>query len=286
MALTEVARPVARRAIDAISRHRVFRDIFELSLVAVAFLLYFLVRGSVVDRPDEAIGNALDVIKLEKTLGIFWEKQLQEMILGNMALIQLMNAIYFWLEFPLIAVVGIVLYFVRRHEYTVARDAFLLSGAIALVIYHLYPVAPPRLTPGFGFVGTVEEYTGISYQAASMQPFVNPYAAVPSLHFGWPVLLAATLFWTFRHPLIRAFAVFLPPAQLAAIVFTANHYIVDAAAGLAVAVGGLLLSMALQRWFYPRVVLWAEAIRSAPQVEPAPGRLVKEERPGSAAGAP
>lgn len=285
MALIEVARPVARRVVDAVSRHRVYRDVFELSLVALAFLLYFLVRGSVVDRPDEAIGNALDVIKLEKTLGIFWEKDLQDLILGNMALIQLMNAIYFWLEFPLIAVVGIVLYFIRRHEYTVARDAFLLSGAIALVIYHLYPVAPPRLTPGFGFVGTVEEYTGISYQAASMQPFVNPYAAVPSLHFGWPVLLAATLFWTFRHPLVRAFAVLLPPAQLAAIVFTANHYIVDAAAGLAVAVAGLLLAMALQRWFYPRLAAWAERLRSAPP-ELAQAPLIKEERPGSAAGAP
>ncbi len=262
MTLDEIARPAARRLIEAIRAHGAFRHVFELSLVALAFLLYFLVRGSVVDRPDEAVGNALDIVSLERRLGIFWEPDLQDWILGNQALIQLMNAIYFWLEFPLIAVVGVWMYFFRRHEYTVARDSFLLSGAIALVIYHLHPVAPPRLTPGFGFVGTVEEYTGLSYQAASMQPFVNPYAAVPSLHFGWPVLLAGVMLWTFRHPLLRLFAVLLPPAQLAAIVFTANHYIVDAVAGLVVALAGLLLAMALQKWGYQRISRWAESLRA------------------------
>ena len=248
--MTSDVAAISERIVITVTRRRVFRDVFELSLVAFAFLLYFLVRGSVVDRAGEAFGNANEIIRLEKDLGIFWEPRLQELILGNKALIQLWNAVYFWLDFPVIIIIGLWLYFWHRHEYTVARDAILISGAIALIIYNLYPVAPPRLTSGFDFVGTVEEYSNFSYQAQSMQAFVNPYAAVPSLHYGWSVLVGGALLWTARHWLLRGFGLVLPFAQLASIVLTANHFILDAPAGLAVGLAGLLLAMALQRWGY------------------------------------
>lgn len=241
----------AERVVRAVAERRVFRDAFELAVLVVAFLLYFLVRGSVVDRVPEAHANAIDIINLEKTLGIFWELELQGLILGKDALIQLSNAIYFWLDFPVIAVVGFWLYFWHRRRYTITRDAVLSSGAISLIIYHLYPVMPPRLLPeAWGFLGTVEEYSNFSYQAQSMQAFVNPYAAVPSLHFGWAVLVGAAIIWTNRNWLIRLFGLLLPWAQMAAIVLTANHYIFDAFVGLAVVLVGVLIAIVLQRWGY------------------------------------
>ena len=244
----------SRRVIDAISRHRVYRDVFEIGLVALAFLLYFIVRGSVVDRDAEALRNAVDIIDIERSLGFFWEPDLNAAILDYGALIQLFNAVYFWLDFPFIVAVGLWLYFFgHRHEYTVARDAVLASGAIALIVYHLFPVAPPRLLPpeyGFNFVDTLEKYTGLAYQAQSTQPFVNPYAAVPSLHYGWAVLVGGVLFWTTRNIWLRAVGVFQPIGQFTAILFTANHYILDAMAGLVVGLMGLLVAMALQRWGY------------------------------------
>ncbi|OGO50224.1 MAG: hypothetical protein A2148_04325, partial [Chloroflexi bacterium RBG_16_68_14] len=204
--------------------------------MAVAFLLYFLVRGSVVLREEEALRNALDIIDIERSLGFFWEPKLHEAILDYQALIQLFNGIYFWLDFPLIVSVGLWMYFFgHRHQYTVARDAVLASGAIALIVYHLFPVMPPRLLPpesGFAFVDTVSEYSNFSYQAQSAQPFVNPYAAVPSLHYGWQLLVGGVLIWTTRNLWLRALGVFMPVGQLTAILFTANHYILDAMAGL------------------------------------------------------
>lgn len=256
----------SRRVIDAVSQRRVFRDIFEIGLVALAFLLYFLVRGSVVDRDAEALRNAIDIIEIERSLGFFWEPELHEAILDNRALIQLFNAIYFWLDFPLIVAIGLWLYFTHRHHYTLARDALLASGAIALIVYHLFPVTPPRLLPpdaSYGFVDTVNEYSNLSYQAQSMQAFVNPYAAVPSLHYGWAVLVGGVLFWTTTNVWLRALAVFLPIGQLAAIVFTANHYILDAMAGLPVAMMGLAIAVALQRWVYPRIQRQSEMLREA-----------------------
>ena len=94
------------------------------------------------------------------------------------------------------------------------RDAFLLSGAIALVIYWLYPVAPPwalnaladRFDPNApsyvtGFFDTMQAYLGYGYQAQSTRAFVNPYAAMPSLHFGWDLLLGIGIVWaSWRRP--------------------------------------------------------------------------------------
>ena len=254
-ALATVAEPASlvRRTVSNIEAHGVYRHVFELALVAVAFLLYFIVRGLVVDRDAEALANAQTIIDWERALGIFWEPELQSWVLDRRWAIEINNFIYFWLDFPLIVVVGIWLYFTRRHEYTVARDAMLLSGAIALVIYNAFPVMPPRLLPTGEFLGTVEEYSNFSYQAQSTEAFVNPYAAVPSLHFGWAVILGGALFFAVRNPVVRVIALALPWLQLASIVFTANHYILDAFAGLVVCLAGIGLALGMQRWVYPWV---------------------------------
>jgi hypothetical protein len=240
------------------------RDLLEAALVALAFLLYFLVRGSVIDRPHDAFQNALDVIDAERRLGIFWEPHMQEWIIDNRFLIQISNYVYFWLHFPLIVVFGLGLYFADRHKYTLLRDAFLASGAISLIIYGLYPVAPPRLLLELArdfhvvldadlqaFVDTMNVHLGYGYQAQSMRPFVNPYAAVPSLHFGWDFLLGIGIIWAFRrYPFVWPVGIALPLMQIFAIAVTANHYFLDALAGMGVALLGLAIAAALQRWAY------------------------------------
>ena len=242
----------SRKLIGAIGQRRVYRDVFEIGLVAFAFLLYFVVRGSVVDREAAALRHAVDIVDAERGLGFYWEPRLNASILDYGALIQFFNAVYFWLDFPFIVAIGLWMYFFgHRHEYTVARDALLASGAIALVIYHLYPVAPPRLLgPEYGFVDTLEKYTHLSYQADSAQPFVNPYAAMPSLHYGWAVLVGGVLFWTTRSIWLRGIAVLVPAGQFTSILFTANHFVLDAMVGLVVGLLGLLIAMALQQWGY------------------------------------
>jgi hypothetical protein len=244
----------SRKLIDTVSRRRVFRDVFEIGLVAIAFLLYFLVRGSVVDHESEALSHAIRIVDIERKLGFFWEPDMNSAILRYGALLQFFNAVYFWLDFPFIVAIGMWLYlFGHRHEYTIARDALLASGAIALVVYHLFPVMPPRLVPpeyGFGFVDTLDKYTHISYQFDSARPFVNPYAAMPSLHYGWAVLVGGVLFWTTRNWWLRMVGLLMPVLQFTAIVFTANHYILDAMAGLGTGLLGLLVAIALQRWGY------------------------------------
>jgi PAP2 superfamily len=239
-----------RRLAETLAPRPIVRHISELSLVAFAFLLYFLVRGSVVDDTSAALAHGFRILNLEREGGFAWELQLQTLILGKSFLIHLFNGIYFWLDFPLIIAVGLWLYFRHRRQYTLTRDALLISGGIALIIYHLFPVAPPRFLTDFGFVDTMAIYSNLSYQAESTRMFVNPYASVPSLHVGWPVILAIGVISATRFKPLWVLVAMLPVAQFFAVVFTANHYIFDAPVGVCVALLGLAAALAMQKWGY------------------------------------
>jgi hypothetical protein len=244
-------RVLERRRLGFLVRHRVYRDLGEFLLVALAFLLYFVVRANVVDRPDLAIANARHLVEAERWLGLFHEARWQEWALEHHAVVKFCNFAYFWLDFPLIAAVGILLYFRQRPVFTFTRDAILFSGAVALVVYAFLPMAPPRLVPGLGIEDTLQAYNHLSYQAQSTQFFVNPYAAMPSLHVGWAVLLAIGVWRAFpRQPLLLALAAVHPLSQWASTVLTGNHFVLDGAGGLVAAVLGLGFAVYMQRRGY------------------------------------
>jgi hypothetical protein len=217
------------------------REITEAGLIAAAFFIYFGVRGLVVERIPEAEANAADLIALERWLGIYWEARLQELIVVDDWIQRLANGIYLYGHGPVIAVTAVLLYLRQRRVYLLTRNTILLSGAIGLVIYYAYPVAPPRLVPGSDFIDTVlQEY---HVRRVLMPGFLtNEYAAVPSLHFGWNLVMGVAIWYAFPNLPARAFAVVMPALMLLAIVVTANHFILDAVAGIVVIVAGALLA--------------------------------------------
>ena len=87
---------------------------------------------------------------------------------------------------------------------------------------------------------------------------LNEFAAVPSFHFGWILLVALAVYQTSRSTAARILCWSLPIMMLLAIVFTANHYVVDAIIGGAVvllALGAVRLGewafsrQTRERWF-------------------------------------
>ena len=221
------------------------RDLAELFLIASTLPLYYLVRGSAQQRVGEAFARSIDLIKLEKGLGIFWEADLQRWVLSYEWLVQLLNNFYLYGHLPVIGALALWLYFWHRPQYLLMRNAFLISGAIGLVVYVSFPVAPPRFLPAWGFVDTVlDQYnTG---RPLTPSFFVNEYAAMPSLHFGWNLLAGVAIWLASRHIGIRAFAVLMPLAMLADIILTANHYFLDAAAGLLVVALGAAIAIGVR----------------------------------------
>jgi hypothetical protein len=241
---------VARPGPSLLER-RFLREAIELGLVALAFLLYFVVRANVVNEPAQALRNSRDLLDFERALGFAWEPALQRWTLESKTAVHVFNYIYFWLDFPLIAVLGLTMYGFRRRQYTFTRDAILSSGALALVIYSLFPAAPPRLLPEAGLIDTLQRFNNLSYQAQSTSFFVNPYAAMPSLHVGWAFLLALGVISAFgTNRFIFVLAVVHPLAQWTSTVVTGNHYIVDGFGGLAVAGLGLSYAFFMDRWGY------------------------------------
>ena len=223
----------------------------------MAFLLYFVVRANVIDRPELALTNARHVIDVENVLGLHHELDLQDAAMGSRLAVRFFNFVYFWLDFPLIAGVGLVMYFRRRPHYTFARDAILFSGACALVSYALFPVAPPRLVPETGLLDTLQAFNNLSYQAQSTSFFVNPYAAMPSLHVGWAVLLAVGVWRAWPgNRLVQTLAIVHPLTQWASTMITGNHFWLDGVGGLVAASLGLTCAVFMKRRGY-------EVMRSA-----------------------
>jgi hypothetical protein len=282
--VVDVRRRAARSVLRVTSPHRdgvAWWDVSELGLVSVGFLAYFIVRGGVVDRTAEALANARGIVALERAYGFFIEPNVQMWVLSSELLWRTMNFVYFWFDFPLIVAVGLLLFWRRRREYTLLRDTLLLSGALALVVYYAYPVAPPRYLPEWGFVDTMALYSELSYQAQSLRPFVNPFAAVPSLHVGWAMLLVISVFRATRSVPARAGVVVVFGLQAVAVIGTGNHFVFDGIVGLSMCALALPLTFGLHRVGYPamrrRIAQWArpEARPGRPQRRIGPQSLAE-----------
>jgi hypothetical protein len=222
-----------------------WRHLVELLFVVPAYVLYQFVRGAVHGKAGDAFDNASRVIRIEQRLGIFHEASLQQLILPKAWIVDFFNYLYIWGHLPVIIAVALWLYIHHRPNYALFRNAFLISGLIALIGFTTMPLAPPRFMPEFGFTDTI--INAQSYYAFQNPKIVNQYAAMPSLHFGWDLLIAIAIGYNARGPWLRVFAVFMPFVMLGGIVLTANHYFLDAAAGALVAVTGLGIAAMLRR---------------------------------------
>ena len=209
-------------------------------LIGAAMLLYFGVRGLTEGGEATAVAHARDLMRLEGHLGIDVESSLQEAILGHDLVVTLANWVYIWGHWPVIFVTLTWLFVRHRDDYFLLRNAMFISGTIGLVIFIGYPVAPPRLLPEF--VDTVTQRSN-SYRVLQPPGLVNKYAAMPSLHFGWNLLVGVVVYRVARTRLAEAYAVVGPMLMAAAVVLTANHFVLDAVVGGVVAMVGFLLAL-------------------------------------------
>jgi PAP2 superfamily len=203
----------------------------QVAIVLGAVTAYFLVRGATEGSVSQAVRNAGHVVSFERLFGLDVERSLQTSVAGWPEVTTVLNWIYIWGHWPVIAVT--LIWLARRHPlvYYRTRNAMLISGAVGLVVFISFPVAPPRLA-GLGMIDTVTEGSH-AYRVLQPAMFTNQYAAMPSLHVGWDLLIGLAIFVAARHTLVRAIGVAMPIAMATAVVLTANHYIIDAVVGAA-----------------------------------------------------
>ncbi len=219
--------------------------LWQVVLIGICFLVYFGVRGLTTGAIARANENARALVDLEGSLGILWEEGSQAAIAGHDALVTLANWVYIYGHLPLLAVTACWLFARRGERFLVLRNAIFISGAIGMMIFATFPVTPPRL----GILEVIDTVTQRSHTYRAIQPpgLTNQYAAFPSLHFGWNLLLGIVMVGAVRHTAAKVFWAATPVAMAMAVVLTGNHYVVDVIAGAIVALAGLLAAEYLHR---------------------------------------
>jgi hypothetical protein len=205
----------------------------QVALFGAAYLGYRLARGLVEGDANAAFAHARDVISLERTLHLFVEPSVQAWASGSRVLMGFSSWLY--VNAQTTVTVGALAYLYLRHNrnFYFVRNMFMIAMAIALVGYTVFPTAPPRFMPEWGFIDSVSDFTGVHVSHASTlaSALFNPYAAVPSMHVAFALMIGWPLARLSRRRIVKVLWVLYPFLMAFVIVATANHFIVDAMLG-------------------------------------------------------
>jgi hypothetical protein len=210
--------------------------VLQFVLFLVVYQGYQVVRGFADGKADLALANGERIIDLERSLGTFFEAGFQQALLNHQWIIDFANWAYFNTHF--VITIGFLawLYLVRNENFYFVRNMFMVAMLLALVGYAAFPTAPPRMFPEHGFTDTIATFTGIEQDQNTKGSFlVNAYAAVPSMHICFSLMIAVPAAALSRTAVARALWSAYPLMVFFVIVVTANHYWFDAATGAAVA---------------------------------------------------
>ena len=185
-----------------------FSVVTQVLLCAGAVFVYFRVRGLTDSRPHIAFRNAELVLNTERDLRIDWEHTLQQQVINSPRVTNVLNWIYIYGHWPVIVVT--LIWLLTRHPdiFRRTRNAMFVSGAVGMVVFALFPVAPPRLD-GLGLVDTVAEQSR-AYRVLQPTAFTNQYAAMPSLHVGWDLLIGLAIWTAAGHLWLRLLGLAMP----------------------------------------------------------------------------
>jgi hypothetical protein len=220
---------VVRRTVGTVAPS-VLRAVLELGLVLVLFELYRFGRLLARGEDTAAYAHALQVHHLERLLHLPNEATVQALVPSD-TLLHAANIYYFSVHFPSMIAFLVWGYLFRpRADYLWARNLVIALTGTALVVHIVYPLAPPRMFPQWGFIDTMTMFGPNAY-AGTSGAMANQFAAMPSLHIGWAALIAYVIHRTGPRWLAWVATAHLAITVLVVVV-TANHYWLDGAIAL------------------------------------------------------
>jgi hypothetical protein len=234
----------------------------QLALFAGAYYLYRIVRGFVDGQAGLAFENARTLVDFERSVGLFFEPGLQAWTRGQDWLITFANFMYVNSHFIVTTTFLIWLYIARNHAFYYVRNMFMVAMLLALAGYLVYPTAPPRFLPEWGFTDTVAAWVGEGAEN-SANALYNPFAAVPSMHVAFALMISVPAVFLVRHRILKMLWALYPALVTFVVMATANHFWMDAALGALVAVASAgAATQALGR-ARPEAWAWRTAGRAA-----------------------
>lgn len=233
----------------------------QVALFAAAYLLYQLVRGLVNgDDVARASADATRVIDLERRLHVFVEPGIQAWAMHRPWLMHVADWAY--LDAHGVVTFGALTYvYLRRNEcFGRLRNTFLIAMALALIGYAVYPTAPPRLMPQWGFADPIRQLTGVDAERGLGSVLLNPYAAIPSMHVCFALLTGWSMSMLTASRELRVLWRLYPLAIVVVVVVTGNHYLIDIVLGAVVAGVSAGLARALPARARSEVWAFSEAV--------------------------
>jgi hypothetical protein len=216
----------------------------EAATLLSLYGVYEVVRGGGHTTLAAARRHTDAIVSLEQHLHFYGERGVQHAVRSLPALPAALGAAYLLLHFA--GTLGFLFWTYRRRRewFPFVRNTLIATTGIALVIYVLYPAAPPRLS-GLGFADTVSTGAHVNLSSNLLGSLYNPFAAVPSLHFGYALLVGAGVATLARRRAVRIAGAIYPAVMLFVIVGTGNHFFFDAVAGAAVLGAAAILARAI-----------------------------------------
>jgi len=212
----------------------VFDVVVQIALFFAMYYAYRMLRGAIDDPSGaaQAFQNARNLIDIERSMGLFVEPSVQAWATGKSAIMDAASFVY--INAQTSVTVGALAYLYLRHNshFYFVRNMFFVAFLCAIAGYVLYPTAPPRFFPEWGFYDAVGRLTGVdSADPSLVNSLYNPYAAVPSMHVCFSLMIGIPLAKLVRPRILKWFWGTYPAVVTFVIVVTGNHWIADAVLG-------------------------------------------------------
>jgi len=220
----------------------------QMILFVGALMLYQLVRSFVAGKGYKPFGDAMKIIDFERVLHVFVEPSIQTWASGRHWLMDIADWTYLNAHFFVTLAALTFIYLWRNESFYFVRNVFMIAMAIALVGYWLYPTAPPRLMPEWGFSDSVSQFIGTGWvDYGPEKAFLNFYAAVPSMHVCFAVIVGWSMTRLVRWRAAKIGWILYPGLITFVVVATGNHYLTDVFLGVLTAGASALLADRLAR---------------------------------------
>ncbi|MEV0095158.1 bifunctional glycosyltransferase 87/phosphatase PAP2 family protein [Streptomyces sp. NPDC050738] len=218
----------------------------ELLAIRVGYSVYAHIRAAATGGRSTAEAHGRTIVSIEKALHIDIEHWANHAMVKLPRVESFLNFYYQSFHFVVPLAILAVLYVRRPSDYRWARTALSFATLLGLVGFFFYPLAPPRLMPGMGFIDTAHGVQDLAHpDYGALTAMTNQYAAMPSLHFGWSLWCGIVIVVTAPKWWMKALGLVHPLFTVTAIIGTANHWVLDAVGGAAVVAMGFGLTYLL-----------------------------------------
>lgn len=200
------------------------------------YFAYQIARGAADRDVVTAFQNGDWVARTEHELGALFEPALQRVVDTSGILVWLTSYTYWLSQFAVVGITLLWVYFRHHDRFAGFRNWLIAANLIGLVGYVLMPTAPPRMFPEWGFMDTLAQYSSINHESGLISLASNPYAAMPSLHAMDAFIVGVVMAGICRSWATKALWLLWPAWVAFAVMSTGNHYWLDIAAGVALAI--------------------------------------------------